>query len=214
MLSDVHMARRRCVQLRPSGRLAWGFPGHGAVRVVLVSPWSSGIYNSPRAAPVPSWCRAHDERSGAPSAKARRANSVRCYSRVRLLGFCNPRVSLSGCQVNRCAGMPCAAVVLRPGLRGHHRQGSNNQRKRFWRLSAVPGKEPRSEEPWQGALAKQPSARRLQKDVAASSRPVTRAGMVVPGCERAFGYVPFWYMPAGRTIEPKRYIVNGRNVPF
>lgn len=78
MLSDVRMTRRRCVQLRPSGRLAWGFPGHGAVRVVLVSPWSSGICNSPRAAPVPSWCRAHDERSGAPFAEAWRANSIRC----------------------------------------------------------------------------------------------------------------------------------------
>lgn len=78
MLSDVCMARRRCVQLRPSGRLAWGFPVHGAGRVVLVSPWSSGICNSPRAAPVPSWCRAHDERSGAPFAEAWRANSIRC----------------------------------------------------------------------------------------------------------------------------------------
>lgn len=33
--------------------LAWGFPGHGAVGIVFVSPWSSGIYNSLRTAPVP-----------------------------------------------------------------------------------------------------------------------------------------------------------------
>lgn len=33
-------------------------------------------------------------RSGAPSAEAGRANSIRCFSRVRLLGFYNPRVLL------------------------------------------------------------------------------------------------------------------------